>query len=382
MSRSGTYRNNLSGALLYRSFIPSDLLPENPPIIIDHNLDIKIKEAFKLLGKLDGITLSIPSKELFIYIYVRKEVLISSQIEGTQATLDDMFDPYIEINMNNDVEEVVNYLKALSLANDLLKTLPISLRYIKEIHKTLLTGQRGSEFQPGEFRQSQNWIGSYNSTIKTAKFIPPNPEDMHKSLANLELFIHNDDPIDSLLKIALIHYQFETIHPFLDGNGRIGRLLINVLLKEYGLINYDVLYLSYYFKKNQAKYYETLNNVRLNNDYEGWLLFFIEGIIETSNHAINSIHLILDLRSKNIKKITQLKIKQKNTVIELFEYLESHPIIDIKSASRDLNKAFNTISSSIDILVDLGILKQVQGKQRYRAFAYDEYLEILRDGTL
>ncbi|PKK98143.1 MAG: Fic family protein [Tenericutes bacterium HGW-Tenericutes-2] len=381
MNRSGQFVSNLSGILSYQSFKPSDL-PPTPGIIIDDILGKKMNEAYHLLGKLDGISRLIPNRDLFISMYVRKEALLSSQIEGTQATLDDIFDPHLEQNMNLDVEEVIQYLKALHHGNSLLQKLPISIRLIKEIHQVLLSSSRGREKEPGEFRRTQNWIDPQGSSLKNAKFIPPNIHDMMESLSNLESYIRQDDSTDSLIKIALIHYQFETIHPFLDGNGRLGRLLISILLKHYGLLEADTLYLSYYLKRNRIEYYDRLMDVRLKGHYEAWITFFLEGVIESSKHALNTIEALLDLREKHLKMLTSLQGKTKQTALLLFDYIESHPIIDIKQASIGIKKAFNTVSSAIETFEDFGILKQVDGNKRYRIFAYEPYLSILRDGTV
>lgn len=380
MSRSGLFINNLTGSLSYQSFKPSDL-PPIPEIVIDDVLDKKIKEAYHLLGKLDGISRFIPNRDLFLSMYVRKEALLSSQIEGTQATLDDIFDPHLRENMNLDVEEVVCYLKALHHANTLLRDLPISIRFIKEIHRILLTSSRGKDKEPGELRKTQNWIGPQGSSLKNARFIPPNLDDMQNSLSSLESYIHKDDSLDPLIKIALIHYQFETIHPFLDGNGRIGRLLISVLLKHYGLLEEDTLYLSYYLKRNRIDYYDRLMDVRLKGHYEAWISFFVEGVIESSEHALNTIESLLNLKQEHLEILTQLQGKTKQTALLLFTYLESHPIIDIKQASIGIKKAFNTVSTAITTFIELGILKQVDGHKRNRIFAYEPYLNILRDGT-
>ena len=380
MNRSGQFVSNLSGSLAYKSFKPCDL-PPSPEIVIDEILSKKLNEAYHLLGKLDGISKLIPNRDLFISMYVRKEALLSSQIEGTQATLDDIFDPHLEKNLNLDVEEVIQYLSALNHANNLLEKLPISVRFIKEIHRVLLSSSRGREKDPGELRRTQNWIGPQGSSLKNAKFIPPNVHDMMDSLSSLESYIHKEDSTDVLIKIALIHYQFETIHPFLDGNGRLGRLLISLLLKHYGLLEADTLYLSYYLKRNRIEYYDRLMDVRLKGHYEEWLSFFIEGIIESSKHAISTIDSLLDLREKHLEQLNTLKGKTKQTALLLFTYIEAHPIIDIKQASVGINKAFNTVSSAVETFQTLGILKQVDGNKRYRTFAYESYLSILRDGT-
>lgn len=380
MSRSGIFVNNLSGPLAYRSFQPTSL-PPSPSIQIDEGLDRLIKEAYHVLGKLDGISSFIPNKSLFISMYVRKEALLSSQIEGTQATLDDLFNPYLTQNMNVEVEEVIQYLKALRHANSLLETLPISIRLIKEVHQVLLSSTRGKDKEPGELRRSQNWIGPKGSTLKNATFIPPNVDDMHDALSKLESYIHKIDYQDPLIRIALIHYQFETIHPFLDGNGRIGRLLISLLLKQYGLLKDDTLYLSYYLKRNRMEYYDRLMDVRLKGHFEAWITFFISGIIESAMHAIKTIESLIILKQDHLKLLQQLQGKSKQSALLLFDYLQSHPIIDIKQASIGIDKAFNTTSCAIDTFTKLGLLKQVEGFKRYRVFAYEPYLEILREGT-
>lgn len=380
MGRSGVFVNNLSGILSYKSFLPSDL-PPFPGIVVDEALDRQMKEAYHLLGQLDGISKQIPNRDLFISMYVRKEALLSSQIEGTQATLDDIFDPRLEQNKNLDVDEVLHYLKALLHANSLLDTLPVSIRFIKETHHVLLSSLRGKEKEPGELRRTQNWIGPKGSTLKNARFIPPNVHDMMDSLAKLESFIHDESYQDPLIKIALVHYQFETIHPFLDGNGRMGRLLISILLKQYGLLEEDTLYLSLYLKRNRNEYYDRLMDVRTKGHYEAWLSFFMAGIIESSKHALKTIDSLLKLREEHLGYLHSLQGKTRQTALLLFDYINEHPIIDIKLTSIGIHKAFNTVSNSVNKLIELGILKQVEGKERYRVFAYEPYLNILRDGT-
>jgi Fic family protein len=380
MKRSGMYVNNLSGALLYQSFQPASL-PPTPNIMVDEDMNNLLKKAYQILGKLNGVSSLLPNKDLFISMYVRKEALLSSQIEGTQATLDDIFDPTISKNINADIEEVLNYLSALHQAEELIDMLPISSRFLKEVHKVLLSGRRGEDRHPGELRSSQNWIGPSGSTLRNATFVPPNVTDMNQALSDLEKYIHQEDHMDQLIKIALIHYQFETIHPFLDGNGRIGRLLINVLLKNYQILENDTLYLSYYLKRNRIEYYDRLMDARHKGHYEEWIRFFIQGIIESANHALTCIDAILHLRENNIYKINEIKGKQKETAKLLFAFIESHPILDISQTSESIKKSFNTVASAIELFIDLGILIQIKGQERYRVFAYEDYLKILRDGT-
>lgn len=379
MPRSGEYIKQLHGQLAYETFKPRPL-PPVPSIEINDEMDRLIKRAYHLLGMLDGYSKLIPNKNLFLSMYVRKEALLSSQIEGTQATLDDLFDPYLEKNVNADVEEVIGYIQALNRADELLHHLPVSIRLLREIHRVLLESSRGQDKEPGELRNSQNWIGPAGESLKYATYIPPHVSDMHQALSDLEKFIHEDHTYDDMIKIALIHYQFETIHPFLDGNGRIGRLLISILLKEYRLLDEYTLYLSYYLKKNRQEYYDRLMDVRTKGHYEAWIHFFIKGIIDTSEHAIMTLEKILDLRDKNIGLCFAVKGKPHQTILELFHYIEAHPIIDITQTSLALNKSFNTISTAIQWMVERNILKQIEGHMRYRMFAYVDYLNILKDG--
>ncbi len=380
MKRQGEFINNLSGNLNYKSFNPATL-PPNPDIIIDSEILNLLVKAHTILGELDGKSSQLPNKDLYISMYIRKEALLSSQIEGTQATFDDLFDPNISENTNLDVADVVNYIKATNYANKLLNDLPISNRFIKQVHSVLLDGTRGEDKNPGQFRKSQNWIGPHGSTLKNAKFIPPNIDDMEKLINNLENFIHANEDAPNLLKIALIHYQFETIHPFLDGNGRIGRLLISLLLKQYGILKTDTLYISYYFKRNRVEYYDRLMDVRLKGHYEQWIKFFLEGIIETGHNSLKCIDLLVSIHNHNLELINT-KIKgSKTTVLKVFKYIQANPIIDIGKTAKQIGKAYNTTSTAIMKLQDLGILKTNDEKARNRIYMYEEYLNVLREGT-
>ncbi|OQC49744.1 MAG: Adenosine monophosphate-protein transferase SoFic [Tenericutes bacterium ADurb.Bin024] len=381
MGRSGIYVKNFSGDLMYRSFKPAPL-PPNPPVNIDESLQIKLGDARQLLGELNTIASLIPDDKLFIYAFMRKESLISSQIEGTQATLEDIFNPHTDELKRLEVDEVNQYTKALDQAIELSEKLPLSNRFIKKIHKILLSHTRGEHKNPGEFRNSQNWIGHHSSSLADARFIPPNVDDMHAAMNELELFIHDDEfNIDPIVKIALIHYQFETIHPFLDGNGRIGRLLILLLLREYGLLTTNVLYISYYLKKYQTEYYDRLNNVRNNHQYEEWVSFFVSGLNETLKHTINMIKAMMKLQNSNINKFAKEHGKTKATLMALLHYLERQPIIDISIASKDLGRSYNTIASAVNHFVKLGMLSQLNTGKRNRLFVYDDYLALLQDGT-
>ena len=377
-SRAGDFKKNLSGELQYSSYAPWPL-PPDPPIAMEHDVVSLLVKANKVLGVLNGISNRIPSVALFVSMYVRKEALLSSQIEGTHATLDDILDPALEINANRDVTEVVNYVKAVEFAAQRLQELPLCNRLLREIHEVLMQDVRGGEKNPGEFRNSQNWIGPQGSTLKTATYIPPNPEDMQEAMSSLEAYINREDDLDSLIKIALIHYQFETIHPFLDGNGRIGRLLITLFLREKHLLTYPTLYISYFLKRNRVEYYDRMMDVRLKGTFEQWVKFFLEALAESAQDAINTIDVLLALHEKNIDKVQ--KVKSSRAIGKVFDYIEKHPIIDIKKTSADLDISFNTASKAINALIELGILQQTQSASRNRYFAYEEYLAILRKDT-
>jgi Fic family protein len=313
-------------------------------------------------------------------MYVRKEALMSSQIEGTQATLDDILDPAIEENVNRDVAEVLNYIKATEYAINRMKDLPLSNRLIKETHAVLMQGIRGQEWAPGEFRNSQNWIGGQGSTLKTARFIPPNPKDMLTAIADLENYMHTEDDMDVLIRAALIHYQFETIHPFLDGNGRIGRLLILLYLMDQTVLTTPALYVSYFLKKNRVEYYDRLSEVRRNGNYEQWVKFFLLAILESSRDAVEATKKLSDLHDRNMSLINNLGRASISTK-KVFEYLEANPIMEINRTAKALNLAYNTVLFAVQRLTALGILKETSGQSRNQVFSYESYLNLLRDGT-
>lgn len=379
MKRQGEYVNNLRSDLSYKSFKPSNL-PPSPDVSIDDEIINLISKVSRILGKLDLKSKEIPNKDLYISMYIRKEALLSSQIEGTQATLDDIFDPNIDENVNLEVTDVINYIKASTYSNELIQTLPLSSRFIRNVHEVLLDGVRGEDKNPGEFRKTQNWIGPQGSSLKNAKFIPPNVSDMKDAMTELENFIHYDES-NNLIKIALAHYQFETIHPFLDGNGRIGRLLIGLMLKEYNLLNADILYISYFFKRNRVEYYDRLMDVRLKGHYEQWIKFFLNGINEAGENSLKCIKLLVSLNEKNASLIEATIKGSKKTVLEVFNYIQSNPIIDIGGTAKRIGKTYNTTSAAIGKLQKLGILKVSNNQERNRVFAYEDYLNILREGT-
>ena len=379
MTRSGTYKKNLSGDMAYKSFVPAKL-PPSPTIELDKEMIDLLVKANKQIALLEGISNHIPNIDLFISMYVRKEALMSSQIEGTQATLEDVLDPSLEENTNRPVGDVINYIKATDYAISKLKKLPLCNRLIKEAHKVLLSGVRGENKSPGEFRHSQNWIGATGCTLQNARSVPPSVEDMIEAMTDLEKYINDDDDLDILIRAGLIHYQFETIHPFLDGNGRIGRLLITLFLMDKKILSTPALYISYFLKKNRIEYYDRMNEVRIKGNYEQWIKFFLEAVYESAKDAADTIDTLTTLHDTNIKQLETLGRRSKNA-IKLFEYLESNPIIDIQKTSKDLNIAFNTVSSVVNDLCKIGILKQTSTQSRNRTFAYSEYLNILKAGT-
>lgn len=377
MQKAGEYIINLSGDAEYKSFRPTPLPVE---INMDTEMISLLTEATKALATLDTLSMYIPNMSMFVSMYVRKEALLSSQIEGTQATLEDVLDPLIEKNANRQVADVVNYIKATEYALDRMNTLPLCNRLIKETHKVLMTDVRGQEKNPGEFRYSQNWIGASGSTLKNARYIPPNPEDMKEAMSDLEKYINSDDELDLLIQAALIHYQFETIHPFLDGNGRVGRLLITLFLMSKKRLSTPTLYISYYLKNNRIEYYDRMSEVRNKNNYEQWIKFFLRAIKESSEDAVDTIKKLSALHDKNISVIEQMGRASK-TAKELFDYLEKNPIIDMKKTSEELSLAFSTVSASVKRLEECGILVQANNATRNKVFAYEDYIRILRKDT-
>lgn len=378
-NRAGHLITNLSGEMAYKSFVPTPL-PPKPSIELTEDMINLLIKANSQLAVLESIATRIPNVELFISMYVRKEALMSSQIEGTQATLEDVLDPMIEANTNRNVADVVNYIKATEFAIKRLHELPLCNRLIKETHAVLMEGVRGQEKSPGEFRRSQNWIGGQGSTLKNARYIPPSPDDMIEAMSDLEKYINADDELDVLIRAALIHYQFETIHPFLDGNGRVGRLLITLFLMEKKVLSTPALYISYFLKKNRVEYYDRMTEVRAKGNYEQWVTFFLRALLESAEDATATIDELIALHDKNAAVISGMGRAAKNAML-VFEYLEANPIIEIRKTAEALSITFNTASSAVKRLTDAGILVQTTNASRNRTFAYEDYLSILRKGT-
>lgn len=378
-NRAGSYRTNLSGEAEYKSFMPNPL-PPKPEVEMNNDMVSLLVKANRTISTLESISSRIPNMALFVSMYVRKEALMSSQIEGTQATLEDIFDPTIDKNTDRNVADVVNYVKATEYAVKRLNTLPLCNRLIKETHAVLMEDVRGQEKSPGEFRCSQNWIGGQGSTLKNARYIPPNPEDMNSAMSDLEEYMNDGNDLDFLIRAALIHYQFETIHPFLDGNGRVGRLLITLFLMEKKVLTTPALYISYFLKKNRVEYYDRMTEVRLKGNYEQWIRFFLMAIDESAQDAIVAIDEITALQAKNREKVSAMGRASKNALL-VFEYLASNPIIDIGKTAESLAVSYNTVSAAVKRLMDADILVQTENANRNRTFAYRDYLGILRRGT-
>ena len=379
--RAGIIRKNIEG---YAAFVPKRL-PPDPPIEITPAMMNLLSLADRKLGRLDGITQILPNPELFVAMYVKKEAVLSAQIEGTQASFIDVLNVPSEKDDNeyqpDRVREVVNYVNAIYWGIEELERLPISLRLIRNIHAVLLKNVRGSNKNPGEFRQSQNWIGTPGCTIKSATFVPPSVEDMHEALSDLEKFFHSNDEIPALIKIALIHAQFETIHPFLDGNGRMGRLLITFWLCQQKILSKPLLYLSYYFKRNRIEYYDRLMAVRMNGDWEDWISFFLEGVAQVSDEATASAKKIIAMQQK-YSKILYDKDKSNSNYQPLLNVLFEVPLVTRKFIMEKLKISSPTATSLLETFCAIGILRDnAPEKRRYKTYAFAEYIDILQEGT-
>lgn len=378
MNRSGAYRQQPTG---YKAFLPASL-PPNPPIKIEGELQNLLSNADMSLARLDGLGHILPNASLFIAMYVKKEALLSSQIEGTQASLEDLFE--FESGKQpeniNDVAEVVNYVKALNYGMERLGEFPMSLRLIKEIHVILMEGVRGGEKTPGEFKKTQNWIGPPGCTLKDARFVPPPPHEAEASMGALELYLHQPQQLPVLVDCALIHYLFETIHPFLDGNGRLGRLLITFYLHWKGVMEKPLLYLSYYFRKYRQEYYDRLNMVRDNGDFEQWIAYFLKGVVVTADSAVDAAKQIMELQSRHRNLLWQKKLSSP-LAVGILEKLFYSPYVSVNDIARDFSISYQAASTLISQLEGAGILKEITGRKRDKRYIYADYLKILEEGT-
>jgi len=378
--RLGQYINCTTGDESYKAFIPQKL-PPIPSIVMDDLFSI-LDSANTALGRLDGMSMILPDPSLFLYMYVRKEAVLSSQIEGTQSSLSDLL--MFETNMTakasiDDVTEVSNYVSAMNHGLERLKDFPLSLRLIKEIHKKLMCKGRGSDKCPGEFRTSQNWIGG--SRPGNALFVPTPPQYLMETLSAFELFLHDKSvQLPTLIKAALAHIQFESIHPFLDGNGRLGRLLITFILCNEGILKTPLLYLSLYFKENREAYYNHLQSVRTEGNWEEWIHFFLTGIVETANEATETAQAIIKLFSGDLLKI-ESSPKSTAAVLTIHNYFKKHPISNTTKIKAACNVSLPTVLRSLATLDSLGVIEEITGKERHKVFAYKAYLTILNTGT-
>lgn len=366
----------------YKAFIPAALPPE-PPVKFNSELQTSLSKADRALARLDGIVTVLPNPDLFIAMYVKKEALLSSQIEGTQASLEGVLEFEADLTPKEDIDdikEVINYIKALNYGIERLKEFPMSLRLIKEIHKILIKGTRGTHKTPGEFRKTQNWIGPPGASLNEATFVPPPPDMLLKLMGEMEKFIHSKDKIPPLIKIALIHSQFETIHPFLDGNGRIGRLLITFYLYWKNILSKPLLYLSFYFKKNRAGYYDLLMRVRTEGIWEEWIKFFLKGISEISEEASNTAREIIKLKENLITKLFKNSISSIYAV-KLIDLLFENIVIDVRHVTDKFSIHRDTSNELLKRFEKIGILKEITGKQRYKKYIFNDYVEIIKRGT-
>lgn len=376
-NRIGRYvKSSGVGGEYFNAYIPQPLPPV--PTIDNSRLYGLLDQANTALGRLEGISAILPDTSLFLYMYVRKEAIFSSQIEGTQSSLSDLLlfenDEIVSVGID-DVTEVSSYVAAMNYGLERLNELPLSLRLIREIHARLMNNSRGGNKQPGEFRTSQNWIGG--SRPGNAKFVPPPVENLNECLDNLEKFLHDPNiHLPILVKAALAHVQFETIHPFLDGNGRLGRLLITLILCAEEIIRQPLLYLSLYFKVNREAYYDHLMNVRLTGDWEAWIEFFLIGVRDTANQAVEKARMIMELFARD-RKMIENSGRSTATILNVQSYLERQPISNSRKIKQVTGLSLSSVLRSLDSLEKLGLVKEITGKGRRKIFVYTEYLNIL-----
>ena len=377
MSRSGSSRKTQQG---YAAFFPADL-PPAPPVSLEGDLRLLLSRADQALGAINTIASVLPNPELLIAMFIQKEALLSSQIEGTQSSLVDVLGADVEAEPTADVGEVVNYIKAMRHGLERMRKgdFPMSLRLLREIHGILMEQVRGGKpaLTPGEFRTSQNWIGGSN--LGNARFIPPPPHEMLASLGNLEKYLHAEDDAPVLVRCALVHYQFETIHPFNDGNGRLGRLLVTFFLVWRGVLNEPMLYLSAYLKAHQQEYYDRLQQVRTDGNYEAWVRFFLEGIVTVSDQVVKTTKAIQQLEHRDIDRV--LESSAGHTGVLLLRHLMKQPVTRVKDIEKAIRISTSKANSLAAEMEKLGVLKQITEGRRNRKFIYNEYVQILSEGT-
>ena len=379
--RAGTYALQPGG---YRAFIPTPL-PPSPPIDITPEMQVLLSQADRALGRLDGSVQTLPNADLFVAMYVRKEAVLSSQIEGTQSSLADLLAAEAEIlaaDRPRDVDELVNYVRAMNHGLRRLADLPVSVRLIREIHEELLRGARGRNLAPGLIRDKQNWIGPSGTTLLNATFVPPPPAEVQTALSSLERFLHDDSGLPLLVKIGLAHAQFETIHPFLDGNGRVGRLLITFLLCERSVLAKPVLYLSHYLKAHHAEYYHRLQAVRDAGAWEDWLVFFLRGVIATCGEATETARRILALREHDRAMISDRLSRMAGKAYRVLDHLYERPIVSVNEVRGLTGTTYPAANDLVSRLVDLGVVAEMPGHARNRRFRYDKYVDLFHDSVL
>jgi Fic family protein len=378
LTRAGRYVEQPGG---YRAFIPNSLPPQPPLQYDDELLDI-LSKADRSLGRLDGTTGILPNPDLFVLMYVRKEAVLSSQIEGTQASLLDILE--FEIGQAHEIDpiqvaEVINYVDAMNYGLNRLRDLPVSMRLIREIHQRLMAGVRGGERSPGEFRRTQNWIGATGAPLANAVFVPPPAAELGPLLSDLERFLHDQTPMPALIKVGLAHAQFETIHPFLDGNGRTGRLLITFLLCDKQILGQPLLYLSHYFKRARTEYYDRLQAVRERGEWEGWVKFFLRGVFDVAQEATHIARDIVEMRERDREHVTARLARRSHNGLRLLEGLYFQPVISVKAAARITDLSFGMANTLVNQFVELGILQETTGHKRNRRFSYERYLNLFTD---
>ncbi|MCX7819355.1 MAG: Fic family protein [Kiritimatiellae bacterium] len=378
---TGEYRITTADGEAVRAFVPLPL-PPSPPVELSPPRQGRLEQALLALGRLDAITALLPDPDIFLYAYVRREAVLSSQIEGTQSSVSDLLLFELEEAPGvplDDVTEVSNYVAALEHGLVRLREgFPLCNRLLREIHAKLLASGRGADKQPGEFRRTQNWIGG--TRPGNAHFVPPPPEEVEPCMAALERFLHDPAAPGTLLKAALAHVQFETIHPFLDGNGRVGRLLIALLLHHDGVLQQPLLYLSLYFKRHRQEYYRLLDLVRQEGDWETWFDFFLEGVAETAASAVSTAHRLLELFQSDHHRVTQLGRSAANA-LRVFDAFRARPLATVNSLAARARISFPTAARAVEALGRLGIVRELTGRKRERIFAYQRYLDILNEGT-
>lgn len=377
--RAGRFLTQPSG---YRAFVPAPL-PPDPSIAIDGQLLRLLSDADQALGRLDGIVKVVPDPDFFVGMYVRREAVLSSQIEGTQSTLEDLLEVELEPTRERrhaDVGDIVNYVHAMNYGLARVRDLPLSLRLIREIHGELLRDGRGGQKAPGQFRATQNWIGPPGATLATASFVPPPVPDMHEALGDLERFLHDDHGLPVLFAVGFAHAQFETIHPFLDGNGRVGRLLIAFQLMHAGVLRRPLLYLSYYLKLHRTEYYDRLTALRTTGDWEGWLRFFLRGVAVTATEAATTAERIFELRERHRSLVLETTGLGQNG-LRLLALLFQRPLVNVTLVADQLDIAFPTASRLVSRFEDQGLLVETTGQRRSRVYRYDPYLTLFDEPT-